>query len=282
MDIILPFMLDNGFSRGAFISADKTVADVLACHSYPKVVENVLGEAILLALALAGNIKFNGIFSFNVRGDGAVKRLFVSVTNDKKVRAYADFDAEHLPTAESPTNQELFGKGELLFSVAQLGQEPYQGIVQLTQTSLKETVSDYFRLSEQIKTDLVLRVKEGRYRCLVLQEMPHKDDLSATECADLWETQTVLLESVQDSELFDDSLLDFGLDWEEIIILMLSVMILIAVSFLQEKGICIKKRIQNQPPVVRWIIYGAAVISIVVFGSYGVGFNSQDFIYGGF
>lgn len=206
MDIILPFMLDNGFSRGAFISADKTVADVLACHSYPKVVENVLGEAILLALALAGNIKFNGIFSFNVRGDGAVKRLFVSVTNDKKVRAYADFDAEHLPTAESPTNQELFGKGELLFSVAQLGQEPYQGIVQLTQTSLKETVSDYFRLSEQIKTDLVLRVKEGRYRCLVLQEMPHKDDLSATECADLWETQTVLLESVQDSELFDDSL----------------------------------------------------------------------------
>ena len=82
--------------------------------------------------------------------------------------------------------------------------------------------------------------------------------------------------------LFNDSLLDFGLDWEEIIILMLSVMILMAVGFLQEKGICIKKRIQNQPPVVRWIIYGAAVISIVVFGSYGVGFNSQDFIYGGF
>lgn len=206
MDIILPFMLDNGFSRGAFIAADQTVADVLACHSYPKVVENVLGEAILLALALAGNIKFNGIFSFNVRGDGAVKRLFVSVTNDKKVRAYADFDAEHLPTGDNPTNQALFGNGELLFSVAQLGQEPYQGIVQLTQTSLKETVSDYFRLSEQIKTDLVLRTKEGRHRCLVLQEMPHKENLSATECADLWETQTVLLESVQDNELFDDSL----------------------------------------------------------------------------
>lgn len=206
MDIILPFMLDNGFSRGVYIAADQTVADVLGCHQYPSVVQNALGQAILLTLALAGNIKFNGVFSFNVRGDGPVHTLFVSVTTDKKVRAYADFDIDKLPTQENPTNEELFGKGQLLFSVSQIGQEPYQGVIQLTQTTLVDTVLDYFRLSEQIKTDLILRSQKGRFRCLVLQEMPHKNGMTQEESVDLWETQTVLLESVQDKELFDDSL----------------------------------------------------------------------------
>ena len=206
MDIILPFMLDNGFSRGAYIAADQTVADVLSCHQYPPVVSQALGESILLTLALSGNIKFNGVFSFNVRGEGPVRTLFVSVTTDKKVRAYADFDAEKLPTQSNPTNKELFGKGQLLFSVSQIGQEPYQGVIQLTQTTLADTVLDYFRLSEQIKTDLILRSQGERHRCLVLQEMPYKSEMTDGERVDLWETQTVLLESVQNTELFDDSL----------------------------------------------------------------------------
>ncbi len=206
MDIVLPFMLDNGFSRGAFIAADKTTEDLLACHNYPPIVAHIMGQAVLLALALSVNIKYDGVFSLNVRGSGPVRTVFVSVTTDKKVRGYADFDAEKLPTEENPDNQALFGDGQLLFSVSQIGQEPYQGVIQLTQTSLTETVLDYFRLSEQIKTDLVLRSENGKHRCLLLQEMPRKDDMTASERSALWETQTVLLNSVRDTELFDDKL----------------------------------------------------------------------------
>lgn len=206
MDIILPFMLDNGFSRGAFINADQTIRDVTACHTYPPLVNKVLAQGVLLALALSNNIKYNGVFSFNVRGDGPVRTLFVSVTTDKQVRAYADFEPEKLPQIENPSNADLFGNGQLLFSVSQIGQEPYQGVIQLTQNTLTETVLDYFKLSEQIKTDLVLRAQDNQYRCLLLQEMPHKESADEGERADLWETQTVLLHSVKDSELFDPAL----------------------------------------------------------------------------
>ncbi len=206
MDIVLPFMLDNGFSRGAFIAADKTTADLLACHDYPPVVAQVVGEMVLLALALSVNIKYDGVFSLNVRGNGPIRTVFVSVTTDKKVRGYADFDGDKLPLDEHPDNKALFGDGQLLFSVSQIGQEPYQGVIQLTQNTLTETVLDYFRLSEQIKTELILRSQDGKHRCILLQEMPHKGDMSAEECAALWETQTVLLNSVRDTELFDEKL----------------------------------------------------------------------------
>ncbi len=207
MDIILPFMLDNGFSRGVYINADKTISDILACHSYPQIVESVVAQTIVLTLALSANLKFNGTFSLNIRGGGPIQTIFVSATNDKKVRAYAVYDNDKLPQQDtSLTNQDLFGNGELLFSVSQIGQEPYQGIIQLTQNSLIETVLDYFRQSEQIKTNLVLRQDGKKVRCILLQQMPLKQDIEPEQANDLWETENVLLESVRNTELFDDKL----------------------------------------------------------------------------
>ena len=207
MDIILPFMLDKGFSRGVYINADKTISDILSCHSYPKIVESLIAQAVVLTLALSANLKFNGTFSLNIRGGGPIQTIFVSATNDKKVRAYAVYDADNLPQQlDSLTNKQLFGNGELLFSVSQIGQEPYQGIIQLTQDSLVETVLDYFRQSEQIKTNLVLRQQENKVRCLLLQQMPLNAEMDTEDVNDLWETENVLLESVRNVELFDDNL----------------------------------------------------------------------------
>ena len=207
MDIILPFMLDKGFSKGVYINADKTIDDVLACHSYPKVVQNVVAQAIILTLALSSNLKFEGTFSLNIRGGGPIQTIFVSATHDKKVRAYAVYDNSQLPEISGDlTNQQLFGNGELLFSVSQIGQEPYQGIILLTQKTLIETVLDYFRQSEQIKTNMVLRQQENKLRCILLQQLPLKENVDIAEAADIWETENVLLESVRDEELFDDNL----------------------------------------------------------------------------
>lgn len=40
----------------------------------------------------------------------------------------------------------------------------------------------------------------------MLQEMPRQNTLSVEEQNDLWETQTVLMNSIQDKELFDNTL----------------------------------------------------------------------------
>lgn len=82
--------------------------------------------------------------------------------------------------------------------------------------------------------------------------------------------------------LFDDSLLALGLDWKDWIVLMCSIMVLWAVERLQIKHVCVRELILEQHIIVRWLIYIMAVMAIWVFGTYGYGFDTQDFIYGGF
>lgn len=81
--------------------------------------------------------------------------------------------------------------------------------------------------------------------------------------------------------LFDDSLLSLGLDWKEWGVLLVSIGILFAMSRKQEQ-VSISQYIAQQHIVVRWGLYIVAIIAIMLFGTYGFGYNAQDFIYGGF
>lgn len=80
---------------------------------------------------------------------------------------------------------------------------------------------------------------------------------------------------------FDDSLLNLGLNWRELNILTFSCMLLLAVSAIQER-ICIRDWIGKQHLLIRWSLIFGAIAAILIFGTYGYGFNAADFIYGGF
>lgn len=82
--------------------------------------------------------------------------------------------------------------------------------------------------------------------------------------------------------LVDDSLLALGLSWKEWSVLILATGLLIWVSQNQEKGRSLRGMLDRQPLVVRWTVYVLGVLGIVLVGTYGFGFNAQDFIYGGF
>ena len=82
--------------------------------------------------------------------------------------------------------------------------------------------------------------------------------------------------------LFDDSLFNLGLNWKELVVLLISIGILFYISKLQERGTVLRDWFSGQNTAVRWIIYLAAIWTIWIFGSYGYGFNANDFIYGGF
>lgn len=81
---------------------------------------------------------------------------------------------------------------------------------------------------------------------------------------------------------FDNSLFRLGLSQKEWKVLFVAIIVLFTVSFLQEKGIKIREWFANQNLLARWAIYLCAIWSIWIFGTYGFGFNAQDFIYGGF
>lgn len=205
MDIIKPFILEDGLFRGFFIGADETVTAMTAHHKYPKVVKDYLGQLAVLALALSAGIKYDGTFSLQIKGGGPITTAFVDVTKDHKIRGYAVYDEKALP-ANSTDIKTAFGNGQMIFSVASLTGEPYQGIVQLVGQTLGDTVKEYFNLSEQIKTDLVLRGQKGETRLILLQQMPVKTDVSKEKQDDLFETLSVLMQSVKDIELFSGKL----------------------------------------------------------------------------
>ncbi len=81
--------------------------------------------------------------------------------------------------------------------------------------------------------------------------------------------------------LLTNSFFTVGLDRQEWTVLLLSLVTLCLVSALQEKG-NIRAWFNKQMFLVRWLIYLTAICVIWIFGTYGFGFNAQDFIYGGF
>lgn len=205
MNIIKPFMLEDGLFRGSFIAADDAISKMMENHNYPPIIQSYLTQVALLAVALSAGIKYDGVFSLQIKGNGPISTLFCDVTTDYKIRGYAVYDNERL-TGDLSNMNDAIGHGQMLFSVAQIGQEPYQGVVALTGNSLTDTVKEYFKLSEQIATDIVLRQNKTEARLIILQQMPDKQGVSAEEKADLWETVSVLLNSVKDIELFSDKL----------------------------------------------------------------------------
>lgn len=80
---------------------------------------------------------------------------------------------------------------------------------------------------------------------------------------------------------FDDSLLNLGLSLKEWCILIISMLLLVKISVLQE-SMCIRDKILSQPLIIRWGLYITVIVIIMVFGTYGYGFDANDFIYGGF
>jgi len=76
--------------------------------------------------------------------------------------------------------------------------------------------------------------------------------------------------------------LNIGLDDQEIAVLVFSVLVLLLVEINQERGIQVRHKISQMPIALRWGLYLAAIMFVVIFGVYGITFTEKGFIYMGF
>ncbi|MCM1212400.1 MAG: hypothetical protein NC318_12445 [Blautia sp.] len=81
---------------------------------------------------------------------------------------------------------------------------------------------------------------------------------------------------------FNDRIFTLGLGWKEMAVLFLAIILLFVVERKQEEGVSFSMRIMRQKLPVRWLVCMAGICATMVFGTYGFGFDVQDFIYGGF
>jgi molecular chaperone Hsp33 len=201
--------------------------EILTRHDYPEPVALMLGEAIALAAALAGALKYDGVFTLQTRGDGPIRLLVADVTSTGAMRGYAQYDAEKLAKAidAAPAGASglgdsvprLLGAGHLAFTVDQ-GEhtDRYQGIVELQGATLAECAHHYFRQSEQVEAGLKVAVTRwpdasgtARWRggSLMIQRLPPEGDAAKRDAAeDGWRRAVILMSSSTSRELVDPGL----------------------------------------------------------------------------
>ncbi|HHY65235.1 MAG TPA: MBOAT family protein, partial [Clostridiaceae bacterium] len=81
--------------------------------------------------------------------------------------------------------------------------------------------------------------------------------------------------------LFDGSLLKLGLNVHDYIVLALGVILMISFSLVQRRG-SVREMLSHKPVVLRYSVYIALFFTVLVFGAYGIGFDSNQFIYNQF
>lgn len=77
-------------------------------------------------------------------------------------------------------------------------------------------------------------------------------------------------------------LCEMGLDLDNWFVLGLALILFFCVSLMQERGINVREKTASLPLPVRWAIYMAGILSVIIFGVYGVGYDAASFIYRGF
>lgn len=76
-------------------------------------------------------------------------------------------------------------------------------------------------------------------------------------------------------------ILTLGLDWIELTIGVISLLILLAVSLAQRSG-PVRERIAAKALPVRWLLWYALLFYVILLGYYGPGYSAAEFIYQGF
>jgi molecular chaperone Hsp33 len=226
-DQALPFQLDALGVRGRLVRLGPTLDDIIERHGYPLAVARPLAEAMVLCAALATSLKYDGIFTLQISGDGPIRLLVTDLTTDGALRGYAQFDSWKLAVALGAGNHEapdgyvpkLFGSGRLSFTVDQ-GQhtERYQGVVPLEGPTLADCAHTYFRQSEQLPTGIKITARRsvvggaGHWRAaaLMVQQMPEFDagriDVDREQREDDWRKAVVLMASATEAEMLDAAL----------------------------------------------------------------------------
>lgn len=230
-DHALPFQLDGLGVRGRLVRLDRALDAVIERHGYPLAVARPLAEAMVLCAALASSLKYDGIFTLQISGDGPIRLLVTDLTTDGALRGYAQFDSWKLAVALGAGNGEapegyvpkLFGQGRLAFTVDQgRHTERYQGIVPLEGATLADCAHTYFRQSEQLPTGIKIAArrdvaggphgKEGHWRAaaLMVQQMPEFDagrlDVDQEQREDDWRKAVILMASATETEMLNPAL----------------------------------------------------------------------------
>ena len=202
-DCLRRFVFDQFPIRGHLVHLDASWLALLEHREYPPSIRDTLGEALASSVLLAATIKFEGVLSLQLQGDGPVSLLLAQCSHSLGVRGVV----RYREAAETLHLGELAGNGNLTVTLeSDDGKQRYQGIVPLSGARLSNCLQGYFENSEQLPTRLWLHADDKGAYGMLLQRLP---DTSDHDVDDAWrrvqligDTLTAVeLASLQDGEL---------------------------------------------------------------------------------
>ncbi len=214
-DAALPFQVDTLGVRGRLVRLGDTAEPVVRADRYPEPVAALLQETLALTALLASALKYDGIFTLQIQGDGPVSLLVADATSGGDMRSYAKFDTDLLADAMTSTDgllPHLLGAGHMAFTVDQgPDTDRYQGITELMGTTLAECTANYFRQSEQLDTVIIgakaaTPTQDGiNAAALMVQRLP-ASPLEGEDANEAWREAALLAGTVSPDELLNPEL----------------------------------------------------------------------------
>jgi molecular chaperone Hsp33 len=210
-DCMHRFVFEHYPIRGHLVHLDAAWRALIEHREYPEGIRNLLGEAVAASLLLAATIKFEGVLSLQLQGNGFVHLMLAQCTSGLSVRGLARYqeDAERLPDAASdPAARvgDLIGAGNLTVTLeTDDGAQRYQGIVPISGERLAESLQGYFENSEQLPTRLWLYADAQGASGMLLQRLPGEggsgSQVEAAEVDDAWRRVQLIGDTLTREEL---------------------------------------------------------------------------------
>src|ERR1700683_1064744 len=90
-DCLHRFMFEQYPIRGHLVHLDAAWRALIEHREYPAPIRDTLGEAVAASLLLAATIKFDGVLSLQLQGDGPVHLMLAQCTSGLGVRGLARY-----------------------------------------------------------------------------------------------------------------------------------------------------------------------------------------------
>jgi molecular chaperone Hsp33 len=202
-DMLHRFLFERYPIRGHLVHLDAAWRALIEHRHYPDTIRETLGEAVVASLLLAATIKFEGVLSLQLQGDGPVHLLLVQCTSGLGVRGLARY--RDLDITDDFRIRDLIGAGNLTVTLeTDDGAQRYQGIVPIEGERLADSLQAYFQNSEQLPTRLWLHADAQGASGMLLQKLPGTSSVAAADAAaieDAWRRVQLIGDTLTPEEL---------------------------------------------------------------------------------
>jgi len=166
-DSITSFGFESIPVRGALVQLSRTWRRMLRDHDYDALVATTLGHAAAATALIAQSLKFDGAITLQLQRGDVLKMLVMQCSNELELRGMAIVDADR----SASDFGELTGNALCAVTVDN-GDRPYQGIVEVNDTSLAASLEHYFARSVQVPSHIALVANDQVAGGLLLQQVP--------------------------------------------------------------------------------------------------------------